>query len=209
MDQIKTGRFIAEQRKAHGMTQRQLAERLAVSDKTVSKWECGNGLPEVSLMLPLCELLSINVNELLSGERLDADSYKQHAEENMMKLIDERKENKRKLILEVVVVMITLLASCTLIMLSGLLEMETWLRVTLIAIGLVVMFGGIGVAAVLEMTAGYFECRKCGEYFVPTKTAYIMCAHTVMHRHLKCPHCGKRNWCRRRLAPKDEEQENV
>ena len=209
MDQIKTGRFIAEQRKAHGMTQRQLAEKLAVSDKTVSKWECGNGLPEVSLMLPLCELLSINVNELLSGERLDADSYKQHAEENMMKLIDERKENKRKLILEVVVVMITLLASCTLIMLSGLLEMETWLRVTLIAIGLVVMFGGIGVAAVLEMTAGYFECSKCGEYFVPTKTAYIMGAHTIMRRHLKCPHCGKRNWCRRRLAPKDEEQENV
>ena len=205
MDQIQTGRFIAEQRKAHGMTQRQLAERLSVSDKTVSKWECGNGLPEVSLMLPLCELLSINVNELLSGERLDADSYKQHAEENMMKLIDERKENKRKLILEVVVVMITLLASCTLIMLSGLLEMETWLRVTLIAIGLVVMFGGIGVAAVLEMTAGYFECSKCGAYFVPTKTAYIMGVHTVMRRHLKCPHCGKRNWCRRRLAPKDEE----
>ena len=209
MDQIKTGRFIAEQRKAHGMTQRQLAEKLSVSDKTVSKWECGNGLPEVSLMLPLCELLSINVNELLSGERLDADSYKQHAEENMMKLIDERKENKRKLILEVVVVMITLLASCTLIMLSGLLEMESWLRVTLIAIGLVVMFGGIGVAAVLEMTAGYFECSKCGEYFVPTKTAYIMGVHTVMRRHLKCPHCGKRNWCRRRLAPKDEEQENA
>ena len=205
MDQIKTGRFIAEQRKAHGMTQRQLAEKLSVSDKTVSKWECGNGLPEVSLMLPLCELLSINVNELLSGERLDADSYKQHAEENMMKLIDERKENKRKLILEVVVVMITLLASCTLIMLSGLLEMETWLRVTLIAIGLVVMFGGIGVAAVLEMTAGYFECSKCGAYFVPTKTAYIMGVHTVMRRHLKCPHCGKRNWCRRRLAQKDEE----
>ena len=205
MDQIKTGRFIAEQRKAHGMTQRQLAEKLSVSDKTVSKWECGNGLPEVSLMLPLCELLSINVNELLSGERLDADSYKQHAEENMMKLIDERKENKRKLILEVVVVMITLLASCTLIMLSGLWEMETWLRVTLIAIGLVVMFGGIGVAAVLEMTAGYFECSKCGAYFVPTKTAYIMGVHTVMRRHLKCPHCGKRNWCRRRLAQKDEE----
>ena len=207
MDQIKTGRFIAEQRKAHGMTQRQLAEKLSVSDKTVSKWECGNGLPEVSLMLPLCELLSINVNELLSGEKLDADSYKQHAEENMMKLIDERKENKRKLILEVVVVMITLLASCTLIMLSGLLEMESWLRVTLIAIGLVVMIGGIGVAAVLEMTAGYFECSKCGAYFVPTKTAYIMGVHTVMRRHLKCPHCGKRNWCRRRLAPKDENTE--
>ena len=209
MDQIKTGRFIAEQRKALGMTQRQLAERLSVSDKTVSKWECGNGLPEVSLMLPLCELLSINVNELLSGERLDADSYKQHAEENMMKLIDERKENKRKLILEVVVILITLLGSITLIMISGLLEMENWLRITLIAIGLVVMIGGISVAAVLEMTAGGFECSECGEYFVPTKTAYIMGIHSITRRHLKCPHCGKRNWCRRRLAPKDEEQKNA
>ena len=207
MDQIKTGRFIAEQRKANGMTQRQLAEKLSVSDKTVSKWECGNGLPEVSLMLPLCELLSINVNELLSGERLDADSYKQHAEENMMKLIDERKENKRKLILEFVVVLITLLAACTLVMVSGLAGIETWVRVALIVIAIVVMAGGIAVAAALEMTAGYFECTACGEYFVPTKTAYLMGAHTIMRRHLKCPHCGKRTWARRRLAPKEENTE--
>ena len=206
MDQIKTGRFIAEQRKALGMTQRQLAERLSVSDKTVSKWECGNGLPEVSLMLPLCELLSINVNELLSGERLDAASYKQHAEENMMKLIDERKENKRKLILELVVVLITLLAAIPLVMLSGLLEIETWLRVVLICIAVVVMVGGIGVAAVLEMTAGGYECSKCGEYFVPAKKAYLMGAHSATRRSLRCPRCGKKIWCYRRLSRKPEEK---
>ncbi|MBQ8356710.1 MAG: helix-turn-helix domain-containing protein [Clostridia bacterium] len=205
MDQLKTGRFIAACRRELGMTQRELAEKLSVSDKTVSKWECGNGLPEVSLMLPLCEILGINVNELLTGERLDAVAYKQHAEENMMKLIDERKENRRKLLLEVAVVLITLLASIPLIMLAGLLEMETWLRVTLIVIAMVVMFGGIGIAAVLEMTAGYFECAKCGEYFIPTKTAYIMGAHTIMRRHLKCPHCGKRSWAYRRLSHKEEE----
>ena len=199
------GKRIKELRKKNDLTQERLADYLGITHKAVSKWECGKGLPEVSLMLPLCELLSINVNELLSGERLDADSYKQHAEENMMKLIDERKENKRKLILEVVVVMITLLASCTLIMLSGLLEMENWLRVTLIAIGLVVMVGGISVAAVLEMTAGGYECSKCGAYFVPTKTAYIMGIHSITRRNLKCPHCGKRNFCIHRLAPKDEE----
>ena len=83
--------------------------------------------------------------------------------------------------------------------------MEIWLRVTLIAIGLVVMVGGISVAAVLEMTAGGYECGKCGEYFVPTKTAYIMGIHSITRRHLKCPHCGKRNFCIRHLAPKDEE----
>ena len=200
MDIEKIGKFIAERRRALGLTQRELAERLSVSDKTVSKWECGNGLPDASLMLPLCGLLSISVNELLSGELLDEVSYKKHAEENMMRLIDERKENKRKLILEFVVVMITLLASCTLIMVSGLAMIETWLRITLIIIAVITMFGGIFVAAVLEMTAGYFECTKCGTYFLPTKTAYIMGAHTITRRHLKCPCCGKRTWARRRLS---------
>ena len=70
MDQIRIGRFIAQCRKTGGLTQRQLADGLGISDKTVSKWECGNGLPEVSLMLPLCEALGITVNDLLSGERV-------------------------------------------------------------------------------------------------------------------------------------------
>ena len=99
MDQIKTGKFIAERRRAKQLTQRELAQMLLVSDKTVSKWETGKGLPEVSLMMPLCEILGINVNELLSGELIDSAAYQKYAEENMMKLIDERKENKRKLIL--------------------------------------------------------------------------------------------------------------
>ena len=200
MDQIKTGRFIAERRRALGLTQRELATQLSVSGKTVSKWECGNGLPDASLMLPLCGLLSISVNELLSGEMLDDSSYQEHAEENMMKLIDERKENKRKLLLEFVVVLITMLAGVTLVMVSGLATIGTWVRITLIVIAAITMFGGILVAAVLEMTAGYFECAKCGAYFLPTKTAYIMGAHTITRRHLKCPCCGKRTWARRRLS---------
>ena len=76
MDQIKIGKFIASMRKEQSYTQRQLADLLGISDKTVSKWERGNGLPEVSLMLPLCECLHINVNELLSGQRLTAPNTK-------------------------------------------------------------------------------------------------------------------------------------
>lgn len=90
MDQIKTGKFIAELRKERGLTQKQLAEKLGISDKTISKWERGNGMPEVSLMMPLCEALEISVNELLSGERLTAEQYSGKAEENMMVLIRER-----------------------------------------------------------------------------------------------------------------------
>ena len=87
MDQIKIGKFIASRRKEKNMTQRQLADILEISDKTISKWECGKGLPEVQLMMPLCNLLGINVNELLSGEKISADEYQRKAEENMMTLV--------------------------------------------------------------------------------------------------------------------------
>lgn len=68
MNQIKIGKFIAEERKVKKYTQRELADKLSISDKTISKWERGNGFPEVSLLLPLCNELEITVNELLSGE---------------------------------------------------------------------------------------------------------------------------------------------
>ena len=87
MDQIRIGKFIANARKEKGMTQRELADTLLISDKTISKWECGKGLPEVSLMLPLCEALDIGVNDLLSGERISDIDYKKKAEENMMNLM--------------------------------------------------------------------------------------------------------------------------
>ena len=88
MDQIKIGKFIAEERKEKKYTQRELADKLSISDKTISKWERGNGFPEVSLLLPLCNELDITVNELLSGERLQEMDYKKKAEENMMNLIE-------------------------------------------------------------------------------------------------------------------------
>ena len=182
MDQIKIGKFIASMRKEQSMTQRQLADVLNISDKTVSKWECGNGMPEVALMLPLCEVLRINVNELLSGERLDGADYQRKAEENMMELVREREESKKKIILAVVVCVLTILSGVTIILVSGLLEMSTWLRAVLIAIAAIVTVGGIGVACVLDMSAGTFECRKCGTRFVPSSAAYIAGVHTITTR---------------------------
>ena len=200
MDQIKIGKFIASMRKEQSMTQRQLAAVLTMSDKTVSKWECGNGMPEVALMLPLCEVLRINVNELLSGERLDGADYQRKAEENMMELVREREESKKKIILAVVVCVLTILSGVTIILVSGLLEMSTWLRAVLIAIAAIVTVGGIGVACVLDMSAGTFECRKCGTRFVPSSAAYIAGVHTITTRKLKCPHCGQVSYCKKRLT---------
>lgn len=200
MDQIKIGRFIAQMRKEQSLTQRQLADMIGISDKTVSKWETGSGLPEVSLLMPLCKILHISVNELLSGEHLTASDYKKKAEENMMDLIREREESKKKIILSVIECFLTLLSGFTLIMLSGLLEMEIWLRIMLIVIALIVIAGGIGIAVALDISAGTYECKKCKTRFVPTAGAYIAGPHTLTKRKLKCPSCGKISFCRRRLT---------
>ena len=99
MNQELTGKFISQLRKEKNLTQKELADRLGISDKTVSKWETGNGMPDVSLLQPLCKELSVNLNELLSGERLSEESYSGKAEENMMNLardVQEGRENKKK-----------------------------------------------------------------------------------------------------------------
>lgn len=84
MDQVKIGQFLKSMRKQKNLTQKEVAEKLSVSEKTISKWETGSGLPEVVFMLPLCNLLNITVNELLSGERLDEKQYYQKAEQNIL-----------------------------------------------------------------------------------------------------------------------------
>ena len=89
MDQEKIGRFIANCRKECNLTQEQVAEKLGVSNKTVSRWENGNGFPDVSLLQPLCELLKISVNELLLGEKIPEDNFRKKVEENTIRILEE------------------------------------------------------------------------------------------------------------------------
>ena len=206
MDQVKIGQYIKAIRKEKNLTQREVAEKLNISEKTVSKWETGNGLPEVGLMLPLCELLEISVNELLSGERLDEKRYFEKAEQNIMSLMEEKAEAKKKLITAVIIAVITLLAGLTIGLLSALLEMETWLRIVLAVIGVVTIGTGIGLACFLERDAGAYECKHCGERFVPTMTAYLFAPHMPTSRKLKCPKCGKKSYCKKRLSKSEEDK---
>lgn len=113
MDQIKIGCFIAQRRRGLDLTQRQLADRLGISDKTVSKWERGNGFPEPSLLLPLCRELGITVNDLLSGEVVAPADYQQKAEENIMRILQ---ENRRRLALTTLAGISSTLAFLTLIL---------------------------------------------------------------------------------------------
>lgn len=200
MDQIKIGKFIADERKRKGYTQKQLSEKLDISDKTISKWERGNGFPEVSLLLPLCNELEITVNELLSGERVSEDDYRKKAEENMVNLVKEAQESKKKIILSTMVAGLSVVGAVPLVMVAGMLEMVTWLRILLIVISLMIIGMGVSIACILDREAGAFECPECNNRFVPDMKSYVMGLHTITKRKLVCPHCGAHRYCKKVLT---------
>ena len=196
MDQIKTGKFIASLRKEKGFTQVSLANRLGISDKTVSKWERGAGLPDVSLMLPLCEILEISVNELLTGEKLTDADYKEKAEVTIMSLVQENKENKKRMLQSVICEIITIIAVCSLVVIASYIEMPVAVRIALIIFAAITAAAGIGTGATLEVKAGYYKCPKCGHLFVPEIKDYVKGYHTFTKRRLTCPECGKAGMCK-------------
>ena len=200
MDQIKIGKFIAQMRKDQGLTQRQLAELLSISDKTISKWECGKGLPEASLMLPLCEALHMTVNDLLTGEKVSPSEYQKNAEENMMGLLKENEENKKRMALSVICGVITIIAVCALVVIAAFLPLPTPARIALLILAVATAVAGIWAAAMLEVKAGYYECPHCKALFVPTMGRYVKGYHTLTRRRLTCPECGKTGMCRHRIV---------
>ena len=110
MNQIKTGAFIAKCRKEKKLTQAQLAEKLNITDRAVSKWETGKSMPDSSIMLELCEILGITVNELLSGEKVDMERYEKKAEENLITLKRSQEKNMTKNIVISILFSVILLA---------------------------------------------------------------------------------------------------
>lgn len=200
MDQIKIGKFIAAMRKEQALTQRELADILSISDKTVSKWECGKGLPEVSFMLPLCSVLHITVNELLTGERIADTDYQKQAEENMINLMKENEENKKRMAMSVICGIITIIAVVSLIIIASYLEMPTAARIGILVLAVVTAGAGIGAAAMLEVRAGYYECPHCHALFIPSMSEYVKGVHTLTRRKLTCHECGKTGMCRHRIV---------
>lgn len=202
MDQIKIGKFIAEERKNKKYTQRQLADVLGISDKTISKWETGNGFPEISLLLPLCEELEISVNELLSGERLSETDYKQKAEENMMSFIREKEENKKKMQMTFMVGGIATVSFLTLILVVSMYTDVISLPVKVILVAIACVIFGVGIYAAMEgeRTAGYYKCKHCGDVFIPDMGKYMMAPHMLTTRKMRCPHCEKKSWCKKVLT---------
>lgn len=199
MDQVKIGKFLFDERKAKGYTQKQLSELLGISDKTISKWECGNGFPEASLLLPLCNELEITVNELLTGERISQQNYKKKAEENMVNMIREKEENKQKILLTTMIGVISTITFVTLLLVVCFYTDVIILPIKIVLMMIAISVFGVGLYVAMwgDRKIGYFKCRNCNELFTPTFMQYNMGMHLLSTRYLKCPHCKTRTWCKK------------
>ena len=205
MDQMKIGKFIAEQRKNNGLTQSQLAEKLFVTDRAVSKWECGKSMPDSSIMLQLCEVLKITVNELLTGEKIDMEKYNEQAEVNLIEITKQKEESDRRLLNIEIVIGLTGTIILIALLFIGIFGykyggLPLWTMITLISIGTVMFFVSCFFALRIEQKAGYYECKECGHRYVPTYKQVNMAMHMGRKRYMKCPCCGKKSWQRKVIS---------
>ena len=200
MDQTKIGKFIAECRKKHDLTQSQLAEKLGITDRAVSKWENGRAMPDSSLMLDLCGILNISVNELLSGEVIDMESSNKKNEQLLLDIAKEV-ENKNKIIWTSmwVIMGVSMIALLTGIFLTAFLVPEgPWQLVTILVLCVVFLIPCF-YALKLEVSVGAYKCKNCGHEIVPTYKQALNAMHRGTTRYLKCPKCNKRTWCKKVL----------
>ena len=204
MDQVKIGRFIAEKRKEQGLTQAQLAEALGITDRAVSKWETGRSLPDASIMLELCELLKITVNDLLNGEVVSVEKYNAAMEKNLLEMVRQKEEKDRQLLkIEVVLGVVSvlfLLATVTVGAFFMKLGQPKWVFFLLFGIGIVQFLICMTFALRIEQTAGYYACAECGHRYMPSFAAVTFAMHMNRTRYLKCPVCGKRSWQKKVLS---------
>ena len=195
MDQIKIGKFIAECRKKNNLTQMQLAEKLNITDRAISKWENGKAMPDSSIMLDLCNELKISVNELLSGEMIEMNNYNEKAEQNLLEMKRQKEEtDKRLLAMEIVLGLLSSVLLFVLVFIASFVEMADWLRILLIIIGFVPFIVGILFAIRIEQVAGYYECQKCHHKYIPTYSSVLWSMHVNRTRYMRCPKCNQKSW---------------
>ena len=195
MDLQIIGDFIKDRRKAKGLTQLQLSQKINVSEKTISKWECGNGFPDTTLMLPLCKELDITANELLSGKLLSNEEYREKAESNLIELKDKvQKANKHLLTIEWVLGYIVSLCFIICVFVASFVQMFWVWRVLLITFGFINFIVGMIFGIRIEQVAGFYECENCKHKYVPTYKSVFFSMHYGRTRYMKCPKCGKITW---------------
>lgn len=197
MDQVKIGNFIAERRKQKNLTQAQLAERLNITDRAVSKWETGRSMPDSSVMLELCEILEISVNELLRGEKIMTEN-KQQDEQLLLDMAKELEEKNntvwRSMWVILIVSMIALFGGLSIA--AFVIPEGVWQGITILGVCIVFLIPCF-YALKLEVSVGAYKCKNCGHEIVPTYSEALWAMHRGTTRYLKCPKCNKRTWCKK------------
>ena len=200
MNQVKIGSFIAERRKLKGLTQMQLAEKLNITDKAISKWERGIAMPDSSIMLDLCEILGITVNELLSGEEIVMGNGNQKNEQLLIEMAQVMERRNKSIWgsmwLLLIISMVSLIAS--LLAAAFLIPEGVWQFVVIIVACIVFLVPCFYVLK-LEVSIGAYKCKYCGHEIVPTYKEALMAMHMGTTRYLKCTKCGKKSWCKKVL----------
>ena len=205
MDQIKIGKFLQQRRKECGLTQSELAERLSVSDRAISKWENGNCLPDADHMIELCDILGITVNDLFSGEIVGDAGDTKELESSLVAMTRLKQQSDKRLLgIEIVLGVFSVVLFLAGDLVAGLVEMPLWARIIIGLSGLAMFLLGVCVALHIEQKAGYYKCANCGHTYVPKFSAVFFAMHVNRTRYMKCPHCGKSTW-QRKVLTNDEE----
>ena len=203
MDLIKIGKFISTKRKEKKLTQEELAEKLYITDRAVSKWERGLSLPDADKMLDLCNILDINVNELLIGEENMKDEKKK-TDELLLELAKQEEIKNKKLMTSMWVILVTsVLFYAGIITLACLTLEEGTVLGIVISVSTAFLVVVLFYALKLEVDAGYYECKACHHRHVPSYAKVLYAPHMSTTRYLKCPKCGKRTWSQKVMTKQD------
>lgn len=201
MDQFKIGKFISERRKEVNLTQMQLAEMLGITDRAVSKWETGKSLPDSAIMLELCKILNITVNDLLSGEVVTMDNYNKELENKLLEMIKQKEQSDKQLLtLEWVIGGLSLIILFVPIFIGAYVPLPEWQKTLIVFSGFIPCIVGFIFAMKVEQVAGYYACKHCGHRYVPELKAMSMAPHMGRTRYMKCPKCSQKSWQKKVLS---------
>lgn len=195
MEQVKIGKFIASKRKEQGLTQLQLAEKLGITDRAISKWETGKSLPDASLMPELCKLLKITINDLLCGEVVSVENYNEKAEKALLEMVKkEEMQNKKLMMYENVIGFGSTISFLIQVLVAVFFVKNTTAQILLFILAFVFLIVGVSFALKIEAETGYYECQKCHNKYVPKYSSVYFAMHLGTTRYMKCPKCGKKSW---------------
>lgn len=199
MDLKKIGKFIAAKRQENGLTQEELAEKLDVSNRSISKWERGICLPDAQHMAQLCEMFKLTYNDLLSGAELKSSEYAKRAEENLAEFAEiETALNKKFFLYENVIGYLSSITFFILIFTASFTnELPTIIKASMIIFGFIILFVGVSFCLKIETETGKYACRRCGYRYIPKYSSVYFAPHFGRTRYMTCPKCHQKSWQRK------------